>query len=414
MTRTLRVTAPALAAVLAATLLTAPPASAASYPTWDDVLAARSDESATAERISELTTLLDDLRREATTLEALARQRGEELQRTQDAADEATETLRKLTADVARAETAAAESQSQVARWAASLTRTGGTDLTTTIVASGSGADDLLSRLGTATQVSRTANRMLEEAAVAGNAARALEDQAQVATTERDRLAGLAASARDEAVEAVESARAAVTEQEARSIDLEAQLAVLEQATVSAEEGFAEAEAIRIRAEADAARRAAAARAAAAAASSTEAAPTSSVVSAAGWTMPITSYSSYQAYGMRVHPVLGFVKRHAGADFGASCGTGIYAAAAGTVTYAGAYGGYGNLITITSAGGVSTNYAHMYAGGVQVSVGQTVTAGQRIAEVGSAGLSTGCHLHFELRQGGAATDPVAYLTNRGV
>jgi len=130
--------------------------------------------------------------------------------------------------------------------------------------------------------------------------------------------------------------------------------------------------------------------------------------------MPITAYSSYQAFGMRIHPVLGYPKLHAGADFGASCGNAIYAATSGTVTYAGAYGGFGNLITVTSAGGVSTNYGHMYSSGVQVRVGQQVTAGQQIAQVGNAGLSTGCHLHFELRQGGAATDPIAYLRTKGV
>jgi len=416
MHRPTKVTAPALTAVLITTFLTAAPAQAAAYPTWDDVLAARSSEQATADTIAELTDLLEGLRQEASDLTATAEQRGAELQEAQDAADAATETLRSLADDVAVAEEEAAEAEQQIGQWAATMARTGGTDLSTNIAFSGAGAEDLLSRLGTASQLSSTANQMLADATTTANTASTLRDQAQVATSERDRLADVATAARDEALEAATAAQGAVQEQEERSIELEAQLAVLKQETATAEQGFAAAEAARVKAEEEAAARAAAARAAAAAAATTSSAPapTSSAVSSSGWTMPITSYSSYQAYGMRIHPVLRYPKLHAGADFGASCGTAIYAASAGTVTYAGAYGGYGNLITVSSAGGVTTNYAHMYASGVQVSIGQQVSAGQQIAEVGSAGLSTGCHLHFELRQGGAATDPVAYLRNRGV
>ena len=413
MLRIVRVTAPALVAVLAATFLTATPSRAAAYPTWDDVIAARSNEAATADKITELTGLLDGLRQQAETLTTAADQRGLELQEAQDAADAATEALRSLSDDVARAEQDADNAERQISQWAASLSRAGGTDVSMNIAVAGGDADDLLSRLGTASQLTKTSNRMLENATAKVNTVGSLRDQAQVATTERDRLQGLAQTARDDALAAATTAQAAVAEQETRSIELEAQLAVLKQETATAEQGYAAAEAARAKAAAEAAARAAAARAAAAA-TSAPAAPTSSAVSPSGWTMPITAYSSYQAYGMRIHPVLGYPKLHAGADFGASCGNAIYAATAGTVTYAGAYGGFGNLITVTSAGGVSTNYGHMYSSGVQVRVGQQVTAGQQIAVVGNAGLSTGCHLHFELRQGGAATDPIAYLRTKGV
>jgi murein DD-endopeptidase MepM/ murein hydrolase activator NlpD len=414
MLRIVRVTAPALVAVLAATFLTATPSHAAAYPTWDDVIAARSSEAATAEKITELTGLLNGLRQQSQTLTAAAEQRGLELQEAQDATDAATETLRGLRDDVARAEQDADDAERQISQWAASLTRAGGTDVSVNIAVAGADAGDLLSRLGTASQLSKTSNRMLGDATTAANTAGSLRDQAQVATAERDRLEDRAQTARDEALDAATTAQAAVAEQETRSIELEAQLAVLKQETDTAEQGYAEAEAARAKAVAEAAAQAASARAAAAAAAAVPSAPATSAVSPSGWTMPITSYSSYQAYGMRIHPVLRYPKLHAGADFGASCGNAIFAATAGTVTYAGAYGGYGNLITVTSPNGVSTNYAHMFADGVQVSVGQQVTAGQQIAVVGNAGLSTGCHLHFELRQGGAATDPIAYLNTKGV
>jgi murein DD-endopeptidase MepM/ murein hydrolase activator NlpD len=413
MLRIVRVTAPALVAVLAATFLTATPSHAAAYPTWDDVIAARSNEAATTDKITELTGLLDGLRQQAETLTTAADQRGLELQEAQDAADAATEALRSLSDDVARAEQDADNAERQISQWAASLSRAGGTDVSMSVAVAGGDADDLLSRLGTASQLTKTSSRMLENATAKVNTVGSLRDQAQVATTERDRLQGLAQTARDDALAAATTAQAAVAEQETRSIELEAQLAVLKQETATAEQGYAAAEAARAKAAAEAAARVAAARAASAA-TPAPAAPTSSAVSPSGWTMPITAYSSYQAYGMRIHPVLGYPKLHAGADFGASCGNAIYAATAGTVTYAGAYGGFGNLITVTSAGGVSTNYGHMYSSGVQVRVGQQVTVGQQIAQVGNAGLSTGCHLHFELRQSGAATDPIAYLRTKGV
>ena len=130
--------------------------------------------------------------------------------------------------------------------------------------------------------------------------------------------------------------------------------------------------------------------------------------------MPISSYGSYQAYGNRVHPIAKVWRLHAGADFGAACGTGIYAAASGTVTFAGPSGGFGNLIIVDHGGGITTAYAHMFADGVLVRVGAQVSAGQQIAAVGTAGLSTGCHLHYELRRNGVATDPIAYMRANGM
>ncbi|PZE85331.1 peptidase M23, partial [Curtobacterium sp. MCLR17_039] len=92
----------------------------------------------------------------------------------------------------------------------------------------------------------------------------------------------------------------------------------------------------------------------------------------------------------------------------------LYATAAGTVTYAGPYGGYGNIIIIDHGGGITSAYAHVYATGIYVRTGQTVAAGTNIAGVGNAGVSTGCHLHFEIRNNGVATDPMAFLATRGV
>jgi murein DD-endopeptidase MepM/ murein hydrolase activator NlpD len=96
------------------------------------------------------------------------------------------------------------------------------------------------------------------------------------------------------------------------------------------------------------------------------------------------------------------------------CGVPIYAASAGTVAYSGVYGSYGNWILLEHANGIQTGYAHIENGGLLVSPGQRVEAGQLIARAGSTGGSTGCHLHYEVRPGGSSTDPAAFMSARGI
>ena len=104
---------------------------------------------------------------------------------------------------------------------------------------------------------------------------------------------------------------------------------------------------------------------------------------------------------------------HYGTDLGAGCSSPIYAAAAGTVSYAGRYGTYGNFVLIEHGNGVSTGYAHIRDGGIFVSKGDTVSAGQNIASVGSTGASTGCHLHFEVRINDNRINAVPFMAERG-
>ncbi|MEA5462405.1 murein hydrolase activator EnvC family protein [Leptothoe sp. PORK10 BA2] len=112
-------------------------------------------------------------------------------------------------------------------------------------------------------------------------------------------------------------------------------------------------------------------------------------------------------FGSRFHPVLGYNRFHAGVDFGAPYGTGIVAADSGTIIFSGWYGGYGNSVIIDHGGGLTTLYAH--ASRLNVSEGQSVSKGQAIAAVGSTGLSTGPHLHFEVRRDGNPVDPLRFL-----
>ncbi|HUD29302.1 MAG TPA: M23 family metallopeptidase [Novosphingobium sp.] len=108
-------------------------------------------------------------------------------------------------------------------------------------------------------------------------------------------------------------------------------------------------------------------------------------------------------YGARRHPILGYVRMHAGIDFGARYGSPIYAVADGVVAFAGRHGGHGNYVRLRHAGGLDTGYGHMSR--IAVANGTRVRAGQVIGYVGSTGLSTGPHLHFEAYRGGRTINP---------
>ncbi|HTK55692.1 MAG TPA: peptidoglycan DD-metalloendopeptidase family protein [Gemmatimonadales bacterium] len=108
-------------------------------------------------------------------------------------------------------------------------------------------------------------------------------------------------------------------------------------------------------------------------------------------------------FGGRTHPILGTWKKHEGLDYSAAMGTPVMAAGDGVVTVAGRSGGYGNLVELRHPNGIITRYGHLSV--VRVHVGQRVKQEERIGEVGSTGLSTGPHLHYEFRVGGVARDP---------
>ncbi|HHW22531.1 MAG TPA: peptidoglycan DD-metalloendopeptidase family protein [Clostridiaceae bacterium] len=129
---------------------------------------------------------------------------------------------------------------------------------------------------------------------------------------------------------------------------------------------------------------------------------------------PLPGYYRISSYfGMRFHPILKYNKMHGGIDIPAPSGTSIHAAASGKVIYAGWMdGGSGNTIIIDHGGGITTLYFHIKSGGILVKNNQKVTAGDVIAKVGSTGLSTGPHLHFEVRKNGTRQDPLKYVSNK--
>ena len=124
---------------------------------------------------------------------------------------------------------------------------------------------------------------------------------------------------------------------------------------------------------------------------------------------PLPGYTpGTRTYGYRTHPIYGDMRFHSGQDIGASSGTSIIAADSGVVSYCGWNGGYGNCVMINHGGGRVTLYAHMSA--YNCSYGQTVNQGDTIGYVGSTGVSTGPHLHFEVRINGATVDPMQYFS----
>ena len=128
---------------------------------------------------------------------------------------------------------------------------------------------------------------------------------------------------------------------------------------------------------------------------------------------PMTMGRITSPFGWRVHPLLGYRRLHAGVDYGAPKGTAILAAGNGVVERAGPSSGYGNLIEIKHTNGYETLYGHQSAFADGIKVGLHVHQGQLIGYVGSTGLSTGPHLHFEIRVNGTPVDPLRIRLPRG-
>lgn len=123
----------------------------------------------------------------------------------------------------------------------------------------------------------------------------------------------------------------------------------------------------------------------------------------AGATLPVANAHKTSGFGMRFHPILGYSRMHQGVDYGAAYGSQIHAIADGKVVYAGWHGGHGNFVKLNHAYGMGSGYGHMSR--IAVAIGQYVSQGQIIGYVGSTGLSTGPHLHFETYRNGAVVDP---------
>ncbi|TFC83446.1 M23 family metallopeptidase [Cryobacterium sp. TMT3-29-2] len=419
------------------------PAQAIDYPTWQDVQNAKSNTAAASAQVAEIQGLIAGLQTQVAQTRAESEARGAELQAAQDKFDEASRRAADLEAQAAASSVVAETATRQAGQLAAQLYRTGGTDLSVNLFldgeASGEDADALLSKLGSMSKLVERSSSVYEQAQTATNVAESLGDQAKVAQTEREKLRIAAEEALAAAQAAAQAAANALTESEAKSVELDAQLAFMQDAQATTSAGYEagvierarlaaiEAERVRVERAAAAARAAAEAnaRAAAAAASRPSGGSSSSSsgssgssggsVGGGGWAVPAGGRIT-DGYGPRavICGNSGCSKGfHSGTDLGTGCGAGIYAASSGTVIYAGVYGTYGNFVLIQHANGVSTGYAHIRPGGIFVSNGESVSAGESIASSGETGAASGCHLHFEVRTNGSQVNPAPFMSDRG-
>ncbi len=122
-----------------------------------------------------------------------------------------------------------------------------------------------------------------------------------------------------------------------------------------------------------------------------------------GFAQPVAGARKTSGFGWRLHPLLGYSRMHQGTDYGAAYGTPIRAVSDGVVSFAGWHGGHGQMVKLSHADNLGSGYAHMSR--IAVAPGTRVSQGQVIGYVGSTGLSTGPHLHFEVYRGGIAVNP---------
>lgn len=383
-------------------------ASATDYPSWADVENARGNEAAKTAQIAQIQGLIAQLQAETEAAIAEATKKGEEYGVAMEKFGAAEQTAGQLEAQATKSQAEADAAAAQAGRLAAQLYRSGGSDLSMNLLMekTSDGADKLLSKLGSMSKLAERSNAIYASAQTAQNEAESLSKQAKVAVKARDELRAQAEAAFTAATAAQEAAQAKLTESENQQMIMQAQLAALQDATSATVAGYEAgvAEAARIAAE----------RAAA------EAAARGISVSGAGWTHPVPNGYISSSWGPRDNfyiPGVGWTGSfHNATDLAAGCGSPIYAASGGRVTYAGAIGGgYGYMVEINHGGGIRTRYGHVTSGGIEVGYGDTVGPGTLIARVGATGLATGCHVHFEVHDSPAfnGIDPEPFMADRG-
>lgn len=369
-------------------------AQAEEYPSWNDVLKARDNVTDKAREIARIKGLLAKSQAAAEKAQQIAEQRGTEYQTAQARVDSANERLATIEKQVAANEQRAADAKQRAGQLAAQLTRTGGADLETTLLLSGTDASatDFLGRLGRLSKLTESNGTIAEEAVTAKNAAAATQAQMQEV---KDELVGLkekAKAAFRAAVQASEQANDQLQKEQALQVELQAQLDALQATSAATAREY---------------------RAGVAARKAAQSAGAGGAVNSGGWAQPASGPIT-GTFGPRPDQPAGANFFHRGTDIGAAYGSPIYAAHAGTVVYAGWFGTYGYWIEIDNGDGIQTGYAHIRPGGIFVRVGQSVSAGQNIASVGQTGASTGPHLHFEVRLNQVAVNAQPFMADRGI
>lgn len=408
---------------------------AADYPSWDDVQRAKNNEAAKASEITRIEGLISSLQADVAAKQAEAERLAGEYAAAQEAYETAASNAASLQ-EQADAEAARAQATAEkLGRLAAQQYRSGGDDAALDLFFSGSAAtaDDLLAKLGTMDRLVSANQGVYADAVGARDNAKSLSNQAQVARDERDRLQQEAEQKMIAAQDAAVAAQAALDAQTANLGTLQAQLAALKDTTATtieqykigveerrkAEEARKAAEAAARAAAAEAARKAAEEAAAAAGGGGggggSSSGGTGGQGGGSGWVRPASGWISSWFGDRGTICANGYCTTgHRGIDFATSCWSPIYAAASGRVVFAAYADSWGNYVKVDHGGGIVTGYAHIANGGYNVGYGQYVNAGQVIAYVGNTGVSSGCHLHFEVYSGGVRIDPAPFLRARGI
>lgn len=326
-------------------------------------------------------------------------------QRLQDAEDQEVAISATIETDSARS----AEIRAQVGQMAREAYQ-GGPGLSgLSIIVGAETVEDFTEQYGLATAAQRAQSQVLDELATI--AADNRNSQVRL-TAVRDRITDLKAEA-DRKVAEAEEARKEAAARKAEVEDLIAQQAAKQKqiegqkAAAQAEVDKIDAEAASIRGQIDAI--AAEQRARAAAAGQAPPAPSGSVGTGALFGNPTSINPIYvtSEYGMRLHPILGYYRLHAGIDLRTYCGTPIYSGRDGTVQWAKWRNGFGNQVMVdygfVDGNSLMASYNHMTS--FVVGAGQTVSRGQLLGYSGNTGTSAACHLHFEVYVNGATVNP---------
>jgi murein DD-endopeptidase MepM/ murein hydrolase activator NlpD len=370
-------------------------ASATTYPTWADVVAARQNQAATQALVTQINGQLAALNSQLTTAQADADAKGKIAYAAQLAYFKALLAQQTLQAQVDKAKAEAAKSQHEIAEYAEQLARgSGGNDgMALNLLLNGKSSGDLLDDLGAIGQSSHRQGEIYQRAHAEELSVEQLNKQAAEQATilaERKKAADDAEAAAQKAAQVLQVAVTAVTaHQQALTIELAALTTQTNMTVTQYQAGVAAAEA------ANGGGRA-------------------GFVDAQGWALP-TAGRITSPWGYRFDPAAGYAWRmHYGDDIADGCLQPIYAATAGTVTYVGPYGDIGNYVEISHGGGIYTAYGHIANGKTFVHIGQGVAAGQNIAATGSTGTSTGCHLYFQVFVNGGPVNPVPFMLARGI
>ncbi len=408
------------AAVFAAALLIggptgAAPAQALDLPTWDDVQAAKQNEATASKKVTEIEGLIAEGERELDRLRNLHSTTIDELREAEEALMRASAKAETLSEQAAASREEADEAADRAGALVAQMYRSGGVDRSVELFldADESTADALLDRMASMSKATERNTQLSEEAEQAANTADTLTQQAEAAAEEREVLRQDKKQKEEAAAQAVASQGELVKQQEAQQATLAAQLAALKDTTTKTVEGYEErlrieeerrkAEEERLRKEAERLQREAEERARQQQEQNNGGGGggngggggggggSNPGNGGGGWTLPTSGYYVSEGFRPPGRP------NHTGIDLATGCATPIVAAASGTVrlTYWDGGGG-GNMVTVNHASGWQTRYAHMIGWAI-VSPGQYVNAGQVLGYVGNTGMSTGCHLHFEMR-----------------